>query len=165
MFFIISSLIVIFCLILQTSLLTRWPCYGVIPDLSLIVVTCFSMNTNNVRGTTFGFLAGIMQDFISLKSPGASSLCKTCIAFLSGHFRRNKQNPTLLPVLLIIINTLINEGIYLLFYLALSANKSLPSNILIKIYIQILVNLCCAPLFFLIFNRLGRLFTPRESII
>ncbi len=166
MFFAISPFIVIFSLILQTSFLPVWPLWGVVvPDLNLIVVTCFSWTGGPVRGTVFAFIAGTMQDFISLKSLGACALSKTCIGFLTGTARENSKSKFLLPLFLVFINTLINEIVYIIFYFALGSQKALPPDIISKILLQISANLLFAPVFLIIFNKLAGFFNPREITI
>ena len=139
MFFVISILILILCLILQASFLARWPIWGVIPDLNLIAVTCFSWIAGPMKGTGFAFIAGIMQDFMSLKSPGASSISKTCIGFLTGSGKGRSKSKYLMPLFFLLVNTIINEVIYLLFYFSLGTQKILPPDIISKMLLQILL--------------------------
>lgn len=141
-------------MVIQTSILSRWPFLGIIPDLNLIVVTFFSIKTNSMDGTRFGFFAGLIQDFLSLKSLGASSLSKTCIGFLTGILNEKLDLKFFLPPFLVLINTLINEGIYLLFYFALGNQKVLPSDLFIRVSLQCFFNLLFTPLIMIIFKKL-----------
>lgn len=164
MFSIISFIILILCLIFQSSLLTRWPIWGIVPDLTLIIITCFSWQSRTVRGTGFGFLAGLMQDFLSLKSLGSSAISKTCTGFITGNFKGNSKS-YLLPLFFVIINTIVNEIIHLLFYFALGTQKVLTLNIAVNISNQIFINIIFSPVFIIIFARLGKIFTPRKLMI
>jgi rod shape-determining protein MreD len=141
-------------MVLQTSVLSRCPFLGIIPDLNLIVVTFFSIKTSALDGTRFGFFAGLIQDFLSLKSFGASSLSKTCIGFLTGVLNEKLDLKFFLPPVLVLVNTLINEVMYLLFYFAIGNQKVLPSDLFIRISLQCFFNLLFTPLIMIIFKRL-----------
>ncbi|HPZ07930.1 MAG TPA: rod shape-determining protein MreD [Candidatus Eremiobacteraeota bacterium] len=164
MFLFISLSVLVLCNIIQTTFLPRWPLWGVIPDLNLIVVTCFSLKAGELSGTGFGFIAGIIQDLLSFKSMGISSISKTSAGFLTGTFKETFRDSGFLLVLsLIFANTLINEAGHLLFYFALSTQRVLPPNFISKIALQIFVNMIFTPLFLIFFVRLWRIFNPGKN--
>jgi len=162
MFFFSGLIIMIISIIVQGSLLSKISWNGVIPDLTLIVVISFAIHSGESRGSVFGFIAGMLQDFISLKSLGACCISKTSTGFLTGHFKDNFRNSNLLtPVILIIISTCINESVHLLFYFALGTGRVLPPDFVEKVLIQLLLNLVLAPFFLILFINLSKLFSQR----
>ena len=162
MFFFTGFIIMIISIITQGSVLSRISWNGVIPDLTLIVVISFSLHGGEVRGSIFGFIAGMVQDFISLKSLGACCISKTSTGLLAGYSKDNFSNSNLLtPVIIVIISTFINESIHLLFYFTLGTRRVLPPNFIEKILIQVLLNLIFLPFFLLLFANLNKLFSQR----
>ena len=85
MFFFTGAIIMIISVIIQGSVLSGISWNGVIPDLTLIVVVSFSLHGGEVRGSIFGFIAGMIQDFIYLKSLGACCISKTSAGLLAGY--------------------------------------------------------------------------------
>ncbi|MEQ8170287.1 MAG: rod shape-determining protein MreD [Candidatus Eremiobacterota bacterium] len=162
MFFFTGVIIMIISIIIQGSVLSGISWKGVIPDLTLIVVVSFSLHGGEVRGSMFGFIAGMVQDFISLKSLGACCISKTSTGLLAGYSKDNFSNSNLLtPVIIVIISTFINESIHLLFYFTLGTRRVLPPNFIEKILIQVLLNLIFLPFFLLLFANLNKLFSQR----
>ncbi|MEQ8225642.1 MAG: rod shape-determining protein MreD [Candidatus Eremiobacterota bacterium] len=162
MFFFTGAIIMIISVIIQGSVLSGISWNGVIPDLTLIVVVSFSLHGGEVRGSIFGFIAGMIQDFISLKSLGACCISKTSAGLLAGYSKDNFSNSNLLkPVIIMIISTFINESIHLLFYFALGTSRVLPPDFIKKILIQLLLNLIFLPFFLLVFINLSKLFSQR----
>ena len=162
MFFFTGFIIMIISIIIQGSLLSNLSWNGVIPDLTLIVTVTFSLHAGEAKGSIFGFIAGMVQDFISLKSLGACCISKTSAGFLAGNSKENFRNSNLLtPVIIIIISTFINESVHLLFYFALGTRRVLPPDFVEKILIQLLLNLIFTPFFLIFFINLSKLFSQR----
>lgn len=80
-----STIVVIILVLLQTTLMHHLAIEGVIPDLSLIAIVFLANKNGKMLGETSGFVAGLVEDFLSLSPLGFHSFVKTVIGFLFGY--------------------------------------------------------------------------------
>ena len=97
----LPTLIIIFAVILQSTLLNRIAVWGVTPDIALILIVFFSNRFGSTRGEISGFASGLIEDFISLSPLGFHAFIKTLSGFLFGLTRGNIfLDPVFMPLIL-----------------------------------------------------------------
>ncbi|NLJ33738.1 MAG: rod shape-determining protein MreD [Firmicutes bacterium] len=109
-------LLVLLCLILQSTLLATFSPWGLIPDLILIYVVSTALIRGSNEGALWGFFAGLGLDLISSGFLGLHCLLKMVLGFFIGLVEEKifKDN-LLLPVLVLFAATLVHELLFLLF--------------------------------------------------
>lgn len=112
---IIISLIVIFNLILQSTVLQWVKIYGVVPNTALILVICLAIYSGKNKGATIGFFVGILNDIIFGRILGLSALVYMIIGYLVGLMDQKifKEN-LIIPFILTAFATVFYEMINLL---------------------------------------------------
>jgi rod shape-determining protein MreD len=97
----LPSLIIALTVIVQSTLLSRVPIFGVTPDLALILLIFFSNRMGSMKGQISGFAAGIIEDVVSLSPIGFHAFIKTVSGFLFG-LTRGKifMDPVFMPLVL-----------------------------------------------------------------
>ncbi|WP_278287103.1 rod shape-determining protein MreD [Clostridium aceticum] len=88
------SLIIMINIVLQPALLPYISIYNVIPNTSLILVVCFSINSKKNRGALIGGTIGILQDIIFGKMIGINALIYMLIGYFINLINKNifKEN-------------------------------------------------------------------------
>jgi rod shape-determining protein MreD len=111
--YILSFALVSLLVIIQSTWLDIISIYGVIPDISLILIVYISFKNSGIQGQTVGFATGLLQDSISAAPLGLNAFLKTSIALLanllSGKFYIDRL---LMPAIFGFMATLI-KAIYL----------------------------------------------------
>ncbi len=107
-------LLVLFCLILQSTLLATFSPGGLIPDLILIFVVSTALIRGSTDGVLWGFFAGLGLDLISSGFLGFHSLLKMVLGFFIGLLEEKifKDN-LLLPAIVLFAATVIHELLFL----------------------------------------------------
>lgn len=97
----LPSLIIALTVMVQSTLLSRVPIFGVTPDLALILLIFFSNRMGSMKGQISGFAAGIIEDVVSLSPIGFHAFIKTVSGFLFG-LTRGKifMDPVFMPLVL-----------------------------------------------------------------
>lgn len=84
MYVILTLLLFIGGLVLQTSVFYRFPIGGMKPDLIVIMVVYLGLVKGPEIGSVSGFLFGLLHDTVSGTSLGSNALSKTIIGFFCG---------------------------------------------------------------------------------
>lgn len=66
--------------------------YNITPDIIVIMIIYIGVKNGHVEGAVFGFLAGLILDFISGSFVGLSALCYTISGFTAGYFYRQEDD-------------------------------------------------------------------------
>ena len=116
---IIISIIILFNLILQSTLFQWFKIYDVVPNTSLIIVISFAIYSGRNRGAIIGFFVGILQDIIFGRIIGLGALIFMIIGYLVGLmdqkiFKDNLFVPLVLTALATILYEMVN---FLLIFL------------------------------------------------
>lgn len=121
-------LLVLFFLILQSTLLATFSPWGLIPDLVLIFVVSTALIRGSTEGAMWGFFAGLGLDLIGSGYLGLHSLLKMVLGFFTGLLEEKifKDN-LLLPVFVLFATTIIHE---LLFLVVAASYKQLKVRLL-----------------------------------
>ncbi|HRE41146.1 MAG TPA: rod shape-determining protein MreD [Ignavibacteria bacterium] len=62
--------------------------YNITPDIIVIMIIYIGVKKGHIEGAIFGFIAGLILDFVSGSFVGLSALCYTISGFTAGYFHR-----------------------------------------------------------------------------
>jgi rod shape-determining protein MreD len=131
--------------------------FGVVPDLSLVILIWVSFKNGPIEGPVSGFCSGLLEDMISVAPLGFHAFIKTFVAtlasFLHGSFFIDKLA---LPIVLGFVATLgkaLASWILVLLFGAAVHSYSLLARIL---WIEACYNGLLAPLVFLLMTPFKR---------
>jgi rod shape-determining protein MreD len=153
----VSTLLLIACTFAQSTWFGGIALFGVVPDLSLIVLIWYSYKNGQVEGPISGFLSGLAEDFLSTSPLGFHAFVKTAVAavtaILHGSFFIDRL---ILPILLGIGGTLVKAvsvgALSLLFGSSIHAYSFVDK----VLWIESGYNGILAPLVFLLLSPLSR---------
>jgi rod shape-determining protein MreD len=159
----VSTLLLGVAVLLQSTVL-RWVALkGVKPDLALILLVFVAVRRGSMSAQVSGFLAGMLEDILSLSPVGFNALLRTVLGFFYGLAAGSIfVDPVLMPVLLVLVATIL---------------KGLASSLLVVVFrvpapgfqifagplwIEVGYNAVLAPFLFAAL-RLLRALAPREK--
>jgi len=153
-----STVLLSVCTFAQSTWFGGIALFGVVPDLSIIVLIWVSYKNGPVEGPVSGFLSGLVEDFLSASPLGFHAFIRTAVAaataMLHGSFFIDKL---LLPLLLGFTGTIVKAvaagTLYLLFGSVIHA-YSFVDRVL---WIEAAYNGVLAPIVFLILTPMSRL--------
>ena len=104
----LSTLLLGSAVFLQSTVL-RWVALkGVKPDLALIVLVFVAIRRGSMAAQVSGFLAGLLEDVLSLAPLGFNALLRTVLGFFYGLTAGSIfVDQVLMPVLLILVATIL----------------------------------------------------------
>ena len=161
---IFSTLLLLCCTFAQSTWFGGIAIFGVVPDISLVVLIWLSYSNGLVEGPASGFLSGFAEDFLSSSPLGFHAFIKTAVAasaaLLHGSFYIDR---VLLPVALCFAGTIAKAiaaaALYLLFGSKIHA-YSLTDSVL---WIEAAYNGILAPLVFLLLGPLSRFLVTKRG--
>ncbi len=138
---IIIGLIILFNLILQSTLFQQIEIYGVAPNTALILVISFAIYSGRNKGAGIGFFVGILQDIIFGRTIGLNALVFMIIGYLIGLMDQKvfKDN-LLIPFIFTALTTIIYEMINLLLIFLLGYRIELLNIIKKMLIIEVIYN-------------------------
>jgi rod shape-determining protein MreD len=158
-FMLVSSLLLAVAVVLQSTALEYVAIGGVKPDLALIVLVFVAVHGGPMAGQVSGFIAGLVQDFLSLPPLGMSALVRTTIGFVYGRLQGAlAAGSVLAPVVLVLLATVMKGAL-----LWLAASLFAPAfrlGFTVASLIELGYNSLLAPLLFAV---LGRIRALRET--
>lgn len=117
--YIISILIFIPVLIIQTTVVPLVSIGEVVPDLILILLVYYSMTEGQIYGTVLGFIYGLFFDLVTGSLLGSTMIAKTVAGFVAGYFSsENKVDIYLMFFnfgLIVFLAALVDQIIYSFF--------------------------------------------------
>jgi rod shape-determining protein MreD len=159
----ISSLLLVVAVLLQSTIL-RWVALkGVRPDLALIVMVFVAVRRGSMIAQVAGFLSGLAEDLLSLAPLGFHALVRTTLGYLYGLTEGSIfMDPLLIPVLLTLIATILKGLLGSLLVVVFGLSAPGFREFAGPLWIQAGYNLVLAPFLFAAL-RLIRAFRPREK--
>ncbi|WP_455381486.1 rod shape-determining protein MreD [Salinispira pacifica] len=104
----VSSGILSLLVLLQTNILRVIAIGGAVPDVALIVLVFLANRNGSMPAQVSGFVAGIVQDLVSLAPLGFHAVVRTVTGYLFGLTRGNIfVDPILVPVLMVLAATVL----------------------------------------------------------
>jgi len=159
---IISSIFLLACLILQSTILRYVSIFEVIPNIYLISLVYTSFYNGGLHGTVCGFTTGFIEDAISISPLGFHALIKTVIGSLYGSFKGLIiLDRIVMPMLFVLIATVLNRilafGVVSLFSLSVPVHSIFSKYFII----EIAYNTLLTPFLFFIADRFKSVIYPR----
>jgi rod shape-determining protein MreD len=103
-----TILVLVICILLQSTIFRYIALRGVRPDLALLVLVFVSMRRGSMVGQVSGFATGFLEDLMNVSPLGFHSLLRTVIGFLYGLLSGNVFiDPFLMPIILAVVATLL----------------------------------------------------------
>lgn len=84
----ISSIILLFCSLIESAVLSNISLLPAVPDLCLICVLYFSLHNGKIAGECTGFISGLFLDFLSSAPFGLNCLLRTVLGYGGGIFAK-----------------------------------------------------------------------------
>lgn len=138
---IIISLIILFNLILQSTLFQQIEIYGVAPNTALILVISFAIYSGRNKGAVIGFFVGILQDIIFGRTIGLNALVFMIVGYLIGLMDQKIFRDNLfIPFIFTALATIIYEMINLLLIFLLGYRIELLNIIKKMLIIEVIYN-------------------------
>lgn len=158
--FSLMTAIIIVSFVIQTSLFNFINIFGVVPNLSLIVVVIFSLMTNGVVGGILGIITGVMYDAMLYHVFGIYTLIYFLIGSIIGTYSDDmlRENYIAYTAVTIISTVVMHFLLYLiLFFLRYRVGNagSMVSGIFIEIVFNTVLVIFVLKLIILIFDKLN----------
>ena len=158
-----TVIVLVVCILLQSTLLTKIAIRGVRPDLAMLVLIFVSMRRGSMAGQVSGCAAGFLEDLMNVSPLGFHSLLRAVIGFLYGMLSGNVFiDPFLMPIILAVVATILKgilSGIVsALFGIAASGFITFTG----RIWIEVGYNGVIAPFLFALLN-LFRVFKQADK--
>lgn len=151
----IISLIIIINFILQSTAISYFSIFGVVPNTSLIIIVAIALLKGKKVGSTTGLLIGLLQDIVFSSVIGVNAFIYFFIGYLMGmaEDKLSKEN-ILLPVIMSIITTIGYHFFYFLFMFFL--NYDISFSIFFKqiVIIEMIYNSLLSIFLFKLFSKI-----------
>lgn len=123
---IIIGFVLLFGIILQTTVVNYIAIFGVKPDLLLIIVVYLGFKRGSLTGEISGFFGGFLEDLFTGNLIGINALAKTIIGYIVGLARGKLAfENTITQVVITFIATLV--GVIISFFAAVIFTSYIPS--------------------------------------
>ena len=160
---VVTTLLLGAAVLIQSTLLRWVTLRGVKPDLALIVLVFVAVRRGSTSAQVSGFLAGLLEDILSLAPVGFNALLRTVLGFFYGLMAGSIfVDPVLMPVLLVLVATLL-KGLLSSLLVVLFRVPAPGFQIFAgPLWIEVGYNAVLAPFLFAPLRRLKSL-APREK--
>ncbi|BEP29927.1 rod shape-determining protein MreD [Helicovermis profundi] len=116
-------LISIFVFLIQSTILQFFRIYGIIPNISLVMIVTFTLIYGKKEGYIFAIGVGILQDVFLSKALSINLIIYTSIVFIiSLFYEKLFKDNFLTPIITIIFATFIYHIMFLLFMYLIGAS-------------------------------------------
>lgn len=153
-------LIILINFILQTSLYNFVEIFGEIPNISLILVVIFAINSNEIEGSVIGVVTGLLYDIMVMNVIGINTLIYFVVGIAFGYIgdELNKEN-TITYVFMTFLASIVWQILMCIILFFLRTNTISTGSIFVQMFIQIALNTVLAGLIYnlvvFIFNKLN----------
>ncbi len=145
----ISSGLLSLLVLLQTNILRVIAIGGAVPDLALIVLVFLANRNGSMAAQVSGFVAGIVQDLVSLAPLGFHAFVRTLTGYLFGLTRGNIfVDPILVPVLIVLAATILKGVLTALLAAVFGISSAFAGLFSTTFLIELLYNAVLAPFLF-----------------
>ena len=114
------SLITLFLLILQTTIIPFASIANIVPDILIVWIVYVAIKLGQIPATVAGFIIGIAIDLVSGHFIGLSALSKTIAGFFAGYFYNdNKVDYTIGNyqfLIIVALSSLLHNVIYFVIF-------------------------------------------------
>jgi len=150
-------LMIVFSVVIQTSLAPYLTVLGAKPDVAMVMVICLAMMRGPVWGATVGFVTGLLIDIALFQTMGISSFLFTLAGYFSGRYAENVDPASWFPpIFTVFACTIVVQVLNAMTMFLLGVEASL-GFILLRIVLPtaILNGLLAAPVFVVSRSWLG----------
>ena len=156
----IPAVIVMFLFVLlESTLLKKFPSHFIYPDIALVILVFFSNNRGVIEGQISGFLIGMAEDFLSLSPLGFNAFIKTVVGFIFGNSKgKIFLDPVFFPMLMVLIATLVKGFTAAVISSVFLSPEASPDVFTFRFAIELIENCICAPFVFA-FMKLIKFYT------
>ena len=148
--------------LIQSTLLSRFAIFHVVPDLALGVLVYSAYINGSVVGQSVGFASGILMDFISAAPLGFNALVRTLIGAAAGLLKGTFfLDRIILPVVLCAVATLLKAAIVGILHVLFAGAVPAYSLSTMELPIEVAYNAIGAPFLFAFLNLFRRSLRPR----
>ena len=159
---IVSSLFLVICIVLQSTLFRYVAIYDVIPNLYLIYLVYTAFYNGGLHGSGCGFISGLIEDAVSISPLGFHSLIKTIIGSIFSSFNGliildRVFMPSLFVLIATVLNRILAFGIVSVFSLSVPVHSIFSNYFLI----EIAYNTVLTPFVFIVADKIRSKFYPR----
>jgi len=103
-------------LLIQTQAMRLLTLEGITPDILIIWIIYIALKEGQMAATLWGFLIGLMFDFVTGYFIGLSALTKTVAGFAAGYFFNENKTPLTLGsyryIVIVLLVSLIHNTVY-----------------------------------------------------
>ena len=159
---ILTVILSIAAAILQSTLIAKIAFFNVVPDLALCILVFSAYVNGTMTGQISGFFSGLFIDFLSASPLGMNALIRTITGALAGIFKGALfLDYIVMPAILCALATILKAIIIFILHLIM---ETIPvySFIESKFWIELALNVLCAPLLFLLLRQFKPLLTGRS---
>lgn len=147
-----STLIALGLLLLQTTFLPFLSVGGFLPDIFLIWIVYVAITRGQLEATITGFIAGLMQDAVTIQFFGLMALTKTIAGFIAGYFYNDNITAQTLGSYRFVLIVLLASFVHNLFFYGIFLQGIQDSVILTMVEFSVASSiytgiLCLLPMF------------------
>ncbi len=155
MFIIKLVLVVIINLILGTTIFPYISVYGVVPNLSLLVVMFIGAYKGRTYGGILGIIIGLINDILFSSIIGINALILFFAGYLVGLVEdRIIKDNTVIPIILALAGTIYYSFVYYIFMYFISSGLDFFSYAKTKLLIELIYNLAISIPVYKIFSKI-----------
>jgi rod shape-determining protein MreD len=138
--------LVAFAVLIQISVVSEVPVFGVSVDLSPLLVVFVGLLCGAVTGAVAGFALGLLVDLTLLQTLGVSSLIFTGLGYWAGRLREVRDpRAALTPLLVGAAGTAVAGVAYSIVEFLLGVDAPVSLQLLRQIVLGVIVNAVVAP--------------------
>lgn len=132
-------LLLVFTVIVQTTLSPYVTVLGAKPDVALIVVVALAMMRGPVWGASVGFAMGLLLDIALVQTMGVSSLLYTLAGYFGGRYAETVDPDAWLPPLVTVFVVTLAEQFLMAFFMFLLGVEASVQFVLLKVVLPVAV--------------------------
>jgi rod shape-determining protein MreD len=150
-------LLLVFAVVVQTTLSPYITVLGAKPDAALIVVVVLAMMRGPVWGAVVGFAMGLLLDIALVQTMGVSSLLFTLAGYFSGRYAEGADPDAWLPPMVTVFIVTLVEQFLLAFIMFLLGIEASVEFVLLRVVLPVAIfnALLAVPVFVICRRWLG----------
>lgn len=138
---IIILVMIIFNLVLQTTIIPFFPIMGMVPNTALVLVVVIALRVGRVRGGIFGLITGLIQDVLFSSTIGVSAFILFFVGYIIGFAQNSFSRENIInPIIFTVAGTIFYNITYSLFLFFLAREIVFMDAIRIIFSIEIIYN-------------------------
>jgi rod shape-determining protein MreD len=152
---------IIFNLVIQSTIIPIFPIMGVVPNTALVLIVVLALKVGRVKGAVFGLIAGFLQDFLFASTIGINAFILFFVGYVIGFAENSFSRENIInPIMFTIAATIFYNFTYSLFLFFLSREIIFMDAIKTIFSIEILYN----AIFAVIYGYLVHIFFTKPQI-